>query len=349
MKWLNFLILISFLIFSGCPDERSKSEKELENLPEKEQKAKIFLRGSEKKEVLKKIAELSEKIKKEESAELYAERGSQYISLWKSFEALEDFKKAIELDPVNLRAHKKIAATYYFLGNDEESLVNYIYLLSLLERLSIGKSGGEKEEIVKEMQFIKEKSEMVTKAFTKNEKQMVEGDFIELRNKKGCYSWNPFPVEGEWFEWSGKCKDGKATGKGTLIDSGGVETIGAMLEGKINGKAEKKYIKYSNKKFDKINGMMIYNGNLKDNLESGFGIMLYPNGVRYEGMFENGIIKGEGKFIYPEGGELDGVFNGIVPVSIKSAKCKGEDTEYVIFRSKEGKWRLPVINCPIRK
>jgi len=342
MKWLNFLILTSFLIFSGCPDERSKSEKELERLPEKEQKAKIFLRESEKKEVLKKIAELSEKIKKEESAELYAERGSQYISLWKSFEALEDFKKAIELDPANLRAHKKIAATYYFLGNDEESLINYIYLLSLLERLSIGKSGGEKEEIVKEMQFIKEKAEMITKVFTKNEKQIVDGDFIELRNKKGCYSWNPFPVEGEWFEWSGECKDGKATGKGTLIESGGVETVGEMLEGRINGKGEKKYK-------GKVYNRYVYKGTLVSNMESGEGVLIYPNGVRYEGMFENGIIKGEGKFIYPEGGELEGVFNGIVPVSIKSAKCKGEETEYVIFRSKEGKWRLPVINCPIRK
>jgi hypothetical protein len=199
------------------------------------------------------------------------------------------------------------------------------------------------------MQFIKEKAEMVTKVFTKNEKQMVDGNFIELRNKKGCYSWNPFPAEGEWFEWSGECEDGKATGKGTLIESGGIETVGEMSEGRINGKAEKKYIKYSNEKFDKINGMMTYNGNLKDNLESGSGTMSFPNGVRYEGMFENGIIKGEGKFIYPEDGEIEGVFNGIVPVSIKSAKCKGEETEYVIFRSKEGKWRLPVINCPIRK
>ncbi len=345
MKWLKFLILIVFLIFTGCPDERSKAEKELEKLPEKEQKAEIFLRGSEKKEVLKKIAELSEKIKKEESAELYAERGSQYISLWKSFEALEDFKKAIELDPVNLRAHKKIAATYYFLGNDEESLRHHKEMLRLLDILLFYTNDEEMvKEIEKDIEFMKESANALGKILNNKElsNPFPVGNFIELRNKKGCYSWNPNPVEGEWFEWSGECKDGKATGKGTLIDSGGVETIGEMLEGKINGKGEKKYK-------GKVYNGYVYKGNLVSNMESGEGILIYPNGVRYEGMFENGIIKGEGKFIYPEGGELDGVFNGIVPVSIKSAKCKGEDTEYFIFRSKEGKWRLPVINCPIRK
>ena len=116
MKRICFFLL--FCLIAATIFSCNKSEKE-------RKQAAVFLNQREKKEVLENIAKLTKEIKKNEHEDLYAERGSQYIKLWRYFDALEDFKKAIYLDPINLRAIKKIAAVYFVLGDDENAMKYY--------------------------------------------------------------------------------------------------------------------------------------------------------------------------------------------------------------------------------
>ncbi|MBO4698345.1 hypothetical protein J5690_01875 [bacterium] len=241
------------------------------NKSEKERKqAAVFLSQREKKEVLENIAKLTEEIAKKEHEDLYAERGSQYIKLWRYFDALEDFKRAIYLDPINLRAIKKIAAIYFDFGDDENSLK---YYNDMVQFLNLFKDSVKDSEMLKEM----------------------EKDAEFAKNRIG------------------------------------------VLE-RIIAKREK----------DLTASYLRKQGNLRSDVENGKGVMLCPDGVRFEGMFENGMIKGEGKFIYPDGAELEGVFDGFVPVSIKKATCSGKETEYLLYRNNFGEWDLPFMNCPIR-
>ena len=243
------------------------------NKTEKEKKqAAVFLNQREKKEVLENIAKLTEEIAKKEHENLYAERGSQYIKLWRYFDALDDFKRAIYLDPMNLRAIKKIAAVYFVLGDDDNAMK---YYGSMFRTLNFSMNFVNDNEVRKEM----------------------EKDAEFAKNRIG------------------------------------------VLE-RIIAKREKEK--------DLTASYLRKQGNLRADVENGKGVMLYPEGVRFEGMFENGIIKGEGKFIYPDGAELEGVFDGFVPVSIKKATCNGKETEYLLYRNNFGEWDLPFMNCPIK-
>ena len=251
------IIIVSF----SC----SRSEKE-------KKQAAVFLSQREKKEVLENIAKLTEEIGNKEHENLYAERGSQYIKLWRYFDALKDFERAIYLDPINLRAIKKIAAIYFDFGDDDNAMKYYGRMFRTLNfSMNFVNDNEMRKEMEKDAEFAKNRIGVLERIIAKREKE----------------------------------KDLTAS--------------------------------YLRKQ-----------GNLRADVENGKGVMLYPEGVRFEGMFENGIIKGEGKFIYPDGAELEGVFDGFVPVSIKKATCNGKETEYLLYRNNFGEWDLPFMNCPIK-
>ena len=263
MKRICFFLLFCLIAVTAISCNKSEKERK---------QAAVFLSQREKKEVLENIAKLTEEIAKKEHEDLYAERGSQYIKLWRYFDALEDFKKAIYLDPINLRAIKKIAAVYFVLGDDEKSLKYYndmVQFLNLFKELA--NEGEMRKEMEKDAEFAKNRIGVLERIIAKREKEK-----------------------------------------------------------------------------DRIGGDLRKQGNLRADLENGKGVLLCPDGVRFEGMFGNGMIKGEGKFIYPEGAELEGIFDGFVPVSIKKATCNGKETEYLLYRNNFGEWDLPFMNCPIR-
>lgn len=263
MKRLYFFLLFCLIIIAGLSCSRSEKERK---------QAAVFLSQRDKKEVLENIAKLTEEIAKKEDEDLYAERGSQYIKLWRYFDALEDFKRAVYLDPINLRAIKKIAAIYFDFGDDEKSLKYYNDMVKFLNLF---------KDLVKDSEMRKE----------------MEKDAEFAKNRIG------------------------------------------VLE-RIIAKKEKEK--------DRTGGDLRKQGNLRADVENGKGVLLFPDGARFEGMFENGMIKGEGKFIYPDGAELEGIFDGFVPLSIKKATCSGKETEYLLYRNNFGEWDLPFMNCPIR-
>lgn len=57
--------------------------------------------------------------------------------------------------------------------------------------------------------------------------------------RTGCKVWDPAPQAGESIRWSGPCKDGLATGKGTVVwfehGQAGDRYTGAYRHGKRNG------------------------------------------------------------------------------------------------------------------
>ena len=263
MKRICFFLL--FCLIAAATFSCNKSEKE-------RKQAAVFLSQREKKEVLENIAKLTEEIAKKEHEDLYAERGSQYIKLWRYFDALKDFERAIYLDPINLRAIKKIAAIYFDFGDDEKSLKYYNDMVMFLNLLKESANDNEmRKEIEKDVEFAKNKIGVLERIIAKKEKEK-----------------------------------------------------------------------------DRTGGDLRKQGNLRADVENGKGVLLCPDGARFEGMFENGMIKGEGKFIYPDGAELEGIFDGFVPLSIKKATCSGKETEYLLYRNNFGEWDLPFMNCPIR-
>ncbi len=47
--------------------------------------------------------------------------------------------------------------------------------------------------------------------------QTGSGCWMELANRRGCYTWNPNPQPENTVTWSGRCVDGRASGKGKLV------------------------------------------------------------------------------------------------------------------------------------
>ena len=112
--------------------------------------------------------------------------------------------------------------------------------------------------------------------------------------KTGCKIRNPRPLPEESVTWSGACKDGKASGPGTLHwYENGEEFLtleGVMEEGQcrhdctVNTKTGYHYV-----------------GDLQDNRPNGKGTMKYPDGTTYSGGWENGKKHGKGIFTAKDG------------------------------------------------
>jgi hypothetical protein len=80
----------------------------------------------------------------------------------------------------------------------------------------------------------------------------------------GCRIWNPFPLPDETIKWDGACVDGFAHGRGTVrwFESGKLMATdqGEFRRGKLNG----------------------------------FAVLVYSDGMRFEGNFEDHLPHGQG-------------------------------------------------------
>lgn len=69
------------------------------------------------------IEELTNRLKRSgESADLYLERAIEYQLLGKLAEAARDLERAIELEPLNVPAHRELGRVYFRLGKTPEAL-----------------------------------------------------------------------------------------------------------------------------------------------------------------------------------------------------------------------------------
>lgn len=119
--------------------------------------------------------------------------------------------------------------------------------------------------------------------------------------QSGCQVRNPLPIPDESVSWAGSCKDGKASGPGTLrwYAKGKLFLTleGVMEEGQcrhdctVSTKGGNKYV-----------------GDLQDNRPNGSGVMIYADGTRYSGGWANGKKHGKGKFIAKDGSAQEEVW-----------------------------------------
>ncbi len=112
--------------------------------------------------------------------------------------------------------------------------------------------------------------------------------------QNGCQIRNPMPIPEESVIWAGGCKDGKASGPGTLrwYAKGKLFLTleGVMEDGQcrhnctVNTKGGNKYV-----------------GELQDNRPDGIGTMSYPDGTTYSGGWAGGKKHGKGVFTAQDG------------------------------------------------
>lgn len=120
----------------------------------------------------------------------------------------------------------------------------------------------------------------------------------------GCKVWTANPKPDQEVRWSGKCLDGKATGRGKAtwsLNADGKEVvsiyIGQMKDGKRHGTGSQYF----------ADGARYY-GEYQNNLPHGFGIYTSPDGGRYEGKYRNGKMHGAGVKTWPDGNWYEGPF-----------------------------------------
>ncbi|MDD9885401.1 MAG: hypothetical protein OXU62_12880 [Gammaproteobacteria bacterium] len=86
-----------------------------------------------------------------------------------------------------------------------------------------------------------------TKLMPKCNEPTAEGDracWMKASNHGNCYVWNPYPATDETVTWSGQCKAGVASGKGTQTweyDGGQQKFTGTMVNGEAHGRWEIEY------------------------------------------------------------------------------------------------------------
>ncbi len=155
-----------------------------------------------------------------------------------------------------------------------------------------------------------------------------------------CLVSNPKPGQDERITWTGGCKDGFASGHGTLQwyanEVPGSRYEGAMENGRENGVGvltRKNGDKIEgNFKNGRLNGQVKisysngakYEGETKDGRYDGNGSMLYANGTTFVGDFKNGLPEGSGVYVYADGFRYEG--------EVKNGKKSGKG----ILRSANG-------------
>jgi hypothetical protein len=128
-----------------------------------------------------------------------------------------------------------------------------------------------------------------------------------------CKVWNELylmnvPKVHYQLWWSGACKNGYASGSGTLQwsvpDKNHPESVpplvvaqydGPIVDGKINGKG-----KISS------SSSISYTGDLVDNEPNGYGVESFPSGNRFEGTYSHGYRNGHGTEYGQNGDKLTG-------------------------------------------
>jgi hypothetical protein len=120
-----------------------------------------------------------------------------------------------------------------------------------------------------------------------------------IRDKKGCKVSNPSPKPDESVEWSGKCLDGYADGKGLLqwYVNGAASTRyeGTLHGGLLSGRG----------KLTMPDGAT-YDGQWLAGKQEGKGVQTMPDGTRYEGDWKNGQPNGHGVLRDAKGKTLEG-------------------------------------------
>jgi hypothetical protein len=120
----------------------------------------------------------------------------------------------------------------------------------------------------------------------------------------GCKAWadtvRPNDVT---FKWTGGCRDGYASGVGTL--SFFVQNrpagwySGPLVTGKAEGRGVRSY----------ANGMR-YEGDWRDGRRTGQGVQKWPNGFRYEGGWKDDRASGSGTLVDDTGAAWSGTWLG---------------------------------------
>jgi hypothetical protein len=122
-----------------------------------------------------------------------------------------------------------------------------------------------------------------------------------IADKRGCKVVNISPQEGESITWSGECKNGLATGEGTLTwfqQGVQVETYsGPMVNGYAEGRGRM------------VRGSGTYFGEWKKSMQHGKGRFEDADGSWYQGEWEDGQPHGRGQMLTPEGELLKGYWN----------------------------------------
>ena len=120
----------------------------------------------------------------------------------------------------------------------------------------------------------------------------------------GCMVWTANPVPNQVVQWSGRCVDDKARGRGKATWSLGDNDkevlsyyVGQMEGGKRHGAGSQYF----------ADGTRYY-GEYQNNIPHGFGIYTAPDGSRYEGKYFEGKMHGVGVRTFPDGNWYEGQF-----------------------------------------
>ena len=117
---------------------------------------------------------------------------------------------------------------------------------------------------------------LLTLSITSNS-QVLKEEWV-LSNKQGCKVLDPYFSEGVTMDWEGSCVDGKANGIGKLTK---------FIDGELES---------------------TYEGEYKNGVKVGQGIITYADGTVQTGKFVNGQMMGEGVMIYEDGSKYVGNF-----------------------------------------
>ena len=147
-----------------------------------------------------------------------------------------------------------------------------------------------------------------------------------------CTTPNPFPQPAETVTWTGQCRDGQLSGKGTLTwrflrrGEWTEQTSEApLVNGLFNGPGK-----------TVSPGEYVYEGNYRDHQRHGMGTLIRDNGWKYSGLWSEGKPHGQGTVTSPSGEEFSGVFRegclpgpagGYIAFNTSKAKCKRDAEE----------------------
>jgi hypothetical protein len=112
-----------------------------------------------------------------------------------------------------------------------------------------------------------------------------------------CRVWSNDAQADASVTWTGPCENGVAEGSG-IAQWSSRRYEGEMHEGKMSGDGAEIY-----------SGGSRYDGEFRDGNRNGHGAYTYANGDRYEGEWHDGKAEGHGLKIYASGNRYDGAFH----------------------------------------
>jgi hypothetical protein len=123
-----------------------------------------------------------------------------------------------------------------------------------------------------------------------------------IRTPSGCAAWNPHPVANESISWTGGCEDGKLSGRGVFI----WYVNGVASDGRYEGEI-REGMKHGQGIITWPNGNR-YEGEFRNGKKHGRGIQTWANGNRHEGEYRDGKRHGRGNYTWPDGTRYEGEY-----------------------------------------